>query len=75
MQIRVRYSVTYECVLDDSNTEPNEIEESIKYQDWKKDYDVTGDILSDIDIPEGGNHNSSYVSETFEVLSAKVEKF
>jgi hypothetical protein len=56
MQVRVRYTVAYECVLDISNTSPDEM----------------GDILSDIDIPEGGKHNSSYVSQTFEVV--KIEQ-
>jgi hypothetical protein len=91
MQIRVRYTVAYECVLDSSNTSPDVIEESIKSPATMQlvrtsqpililESNATrllklGDILSDIDIPEGGKHNSSYVSDTFEVLSAKVEKF
>ena len=40
MQIRVKYSVTYECVLDNSNTEPNEIEESIKQMKNSWDFDT-----------------------------------
>ena len=80
MQIRVRYTVAYECVLDSSNTSPDVIEESIKSPATMQlvrtsqpililESNATlGDILSDIDIPEGGKHNSSYVSDTFEVL-------
>lgn len=41
--------------------------------DMAKLVDLFEDQINDIDIPEGGNHGSVYVPDTFEVDEVRVE--
>lgn len=56
MKLKVRYSVTFECILETSG--------DITEEDLH-------DAIPDIDIPEGGMDRSVYVPDSFEVLSTE----
>lgn len=62
MKLRVRYTATFEAVIDVG-------------EHWIGETpleDQFADEISDIEIPEGGANNSVYQSETFDVESVEV---
>jgi len=66
MKIKVEYTVRYTCDL--------EVDETTWINNPVEYYlpDLYADQISDIDIPEGGLHNSVYVEKSFKVKKVSL---
>ena len=65
---KVKYTVEYECVV--MLPEETEEDENLYGEDF-----LLEDRLTDIDIPEGGVNDSSYVADSFEIISTEEVSF
>lgn len=65
---KVRYTVNYDCTV----LVPEETDEDENL--YSEDY-LLEDLISDIDIPEGGVNDSRYVKDSFNVISTEEESF
>ena len=65
---KVKYVVEYECVV--MLPEETEEDENLYGEDF-----LLEDRLTDIDIPEGGMNDSSYVNDSFEIISTEEVSF
>jgi len=65
---KVKYVVEYECVV--MIPEETEEDENLYGEDF-----LLEDSLTDIDIPEGGMNDSSYIKDSFEIISTEEVSF
>lgn len=65
---KVKYVVEYECVV--MLPEETEEDENLYGEDF-----LLEDRLTDIDIPEGGMNDSSYVNDSFEIIFTEEVSF
>lgn len=65
---KVKYAVEYECVV--MLPEETEEDENLYGEDF-----LLEDSLTDIDIPEGGMNDSSYIKDSFEIISTEEVSF
>ena len=65
MKLKVTYDVRYECSIDvpDNGMDGESLLVDARWGDLHEE------IVSDIDIPEGGKHGSTYVPLTFHLLA------
>ena len=65
---KVKYAVEYECVV--MLPEETEEDENLYGEDF-----LLEDRITDIDIPEGGMNDSSYINGSFEIISTEEISF
>ena len=65
---KVKYTVEYECVV--MIPEETEEDENLYGEDF-----LLEDRLTDIDIPKGGMNHSSYINDSFEIISTEEVSF
>lgn len=65
---KVRYTVSYDCTV----LVPEETDEDENL--YSEDY-LLEDLISDIDIPEGGVNDSRYVKDSFNIISTEEASF